>query len=896
MYCRNCGIYHEKDQKQCRICHATLVGGQAEDRARIFVDLTQVPLVALLRSVKKVNPALAFFIFPFITVIYFFKKAFHKPFLSPFLNSRTQKYRVTQINETSGAYKGSYKAAITFLERNGFKPLIDLEDVNLSQVMLRKIMINSAQKVYGTLNIQKGTGRVAHITFHAVTSQKTYVEVNNEYGFPLRYPKNCMIQYLPGLSMEAAYHTFLNIFKEIGEQPIAVPLKSLMPINHKITQYSIDQGLRQGMFQIKTPPKPLRFGQTATLHMCSFHPLNAAVRKCSICNTPVCEACYTTKDGQYYCDHCLAETTVEEPPLLSGVLKSTHGVKMPEGFYFAGLGMRLLATLLDLVFIGLLTTGVYYGVRVITGDGSRTFPFIMAQFFGVAFTIWYFIILPAKFGQTVGKKILGLRIIDLTGFQPDKAAAIVRFGYHILSGLFIFPVLGYFFILFKKTRQGLHDRLAETFVITRSPKWKAILSWCLLAVPLIVGGWYFIPDVYSLLTLDDSSEIILEKKWSFPLDTPESYVNSARIVDHQCIVSTPLSLTALDIYSGDKVWGKADLADSTIYSMGKDHDSLLIVKNSGEEKALLALVHTTSGSITWKQNLDIIDPVVVADSKSIIVYGLQLIREYSPDGRLLWKRQFSEPGAELYAILNKDILVNIYTASSHSFMYLARHTGDILWEIKEARYGIGPNLGKGYQLFYFDDGQCGLMHLPEQKVLWQSPENIYHPAYDVDVAPESDDLPSYLYTTRSVIHTKDGSAFLKYPEGSHLICITNDFLIVSPHQFTGLTQTPQIDMLLLDKSAGLLKKQFPATNWISLRYIMENASDIYLLAGTRVKKSMTGELVIIHKDTFDMRRIPIGKNVYSPVNLTVFPRTNTVFIQTYKDVGLYALPEQSEAL
>ncbi|MFC1864000.1 hypothetical protein ACFL1Z_08640 [Thermodesulfobacteriota bacterium] len=52
----------------------------------------------------------------------------------------------------------------------------------------------------------------------------------------------------------------------------------------------------------------------------------------------------------------------------------------------------------------------------------------------------------------------------------------------------------------------------------------------------------------------------------------------------------------------------------------------------------------------------------------------------------------------------------------------------------------------------------------------------------------------------------------------------------------------------------------------------------------------------INKDTFELHRIPIGKNVYYPLNFTVYPQTKTVFIQSYNDVGVYVLPEKDGAM
>lgn len=102
----------------------------------------------------------------------------------------------------------------------------------------------------------------------------------------------------------------------------------------------------------------------------------------------------------------------------------------------------------------------------------------------------YFIILHALTGQTLGKKILGIRVIDLrSGNPPGLPAAILR--YLILGGLGLVMTvllalgidLGIWYslatviflvvagwVLFHPLRRGLHDLAAETAVVRNQPQ------------------------------------------------------------------------------------------------------------------------------------------------------------------------------------------------------------------------------------------------------------------------------------------------------------------------------------------------------------------------------------------------------------------------------------------
>lgn len=77
------------------------------------------------------------------------------------------------------------------------------------------------------------------------------------------------------------------------------------------------------------------------------------------------------------------------------------------------------------------------------------------------------ILFPVLTGQTFGKRILGLRIVDLDGRLPMLKAVLKRnlLGYLlnvITFGIAFLPALG-------GLGRGLHDRISHTLVIRASP-------------------------------------------------------------------------------------------------------------------------------------------------------------------------------------------------------------------------------------------------------------------------------------------------------------------------------------------------------------------------------------------------------------------------------------------
>ena len=146
----------------------------------------------------------------------------------------------------------------------------------------------------------------------------------------------------------------------------------------------------------------------------------------------------------------------------------------------ARFGRRYIAFLLDIIFLELL--GVFATmplvnqagqdltkilVRWITvGEISQEAIWLVAMYALVLSVLWsmYFIGFTAICGQTPGKRIMGLRVVNEDGTPVDWGVASNRFfiGYSIS----ILPLgLGFYWALVDKHNQAWHDKIAGTLVI-----------------------------------------------------------------------------------------------------------------------------------------------------------------------------------------------------------------------------------------------------------------------------------------------------------------------------------------------------------------------------------------------------------------------------------------------
>jgi uncharacterized RDD family membrane protein YckC len=66
------------------------------------------------------------------------------------------------------------------------------------------------------------------------------------------------------------------------------------------------------------------------------------------------------------------------------------------------------------------------------------------------------------FGRTVGKLVMGVRVVDIAGQRPSFAMALVRALMYSVSAIL---ALGFLWIGFTPARRGWHDRVARTWVV-----------------------------------------------------------------------------------------------------------------------------------------------------------------------------------------------------------------------------------------------------------------------------------------------------------------------------------------------------------------------------------------------------------------------------------------------
>jgi uncharacterized RDD family membrane protein YckC len=171
----------------------------------------------------------------------------------------------------------------------------------------------------------------------------------------------------------------------------------------------------------------------------------------------------------------------EAEEIFAEIRKREKTTTSPVDIKLAGRGIRLLAFMVDTAIVWLISTfvirfgyGTFFSLdfgKLFMGDSE----YIKAIFLIIilSFCFIYFIVngyLLHKYGQTVGKKIIGIKITDLKGKTPPLTKTyLLRF--LLLSVICSVPVFGVFLwladalLIFGKNKRCIHDYIAETRVV-----------------------------------------------------------------------------------------------------------------------------------------------------------------------------------------------------------------------------------------------------------------------------------------------------------------------------------------------------------------------------------------------------------------------------------------------
>ena len=172
-----------------------------------------------------------------------------------------------------------------------------------------------------------------------------------------------------------------------------------------------------------------------------------------------CATCGTEAEpGSRYCANCGA---VIDPLGDSGPSYAPGGYYLPPGadapvVEYMGFWIRLAAALIDGVLLGIVNFIVGWAL----GLGENP----VAGLLNLAITWAYHVAFIAARGQTIGKMLLGIQVVDYRGSIPGIGSVLLRETVGKLLSL-IALFIGYLWAAWDPEKRAWHDHIAGTWVV-----------------------------------------------------------------------------------------------------------------------------------------------------------------------------------------------------------------------------------------------------------------------------------------------------------------------------------------------------------------------------------------------------------------------------------------------
>lgn len=172
----------------------------------------------------------------------------------------------------------------------------------------------------------------------------------------------------------------------------------------------------------------------------------------------ICSACGTVQAPAAQCVQCGATIIATASPI---------GTEKDQSY--AGFWVRVLAYILDSILLITVQTvltlliDTTIGMLGIVTEGDPAIN-IVIWLFGAVLSISYAVFFTGYCGQTPGKMALRIKVIRTDGSALTYGRAALR----EVLGKFISSILlgiGYLMVAFDNRKQGLHDKIADTYVI-----------------------------------------------------------------------------------------------------------------------------------------------------------------------------------------------------------------------------------------------------------------------------------------------------------------------------------------------------------------------------------------------------------------------------------------------
>lgn len=192
-----------------------------------------------------------------------------------------------------------------------------------------------------------------------------------------------------------------------------------------------------------------------------------------------CSQCGAKNDEQSrFCSQCGASLSAPSHATSLPHPDSEREISQAsDSFRYAGFWFRTLASIIDTILTQVATFFLVFPLTFMLGMSMASMMNteeieiagkVLDLFVSFNLNWLYFTISESsKWQATLGKKILGLKVVDEYGVRIGFGKANRRYWSKILSALTL--CIGFLMVAFTEKKQGLHDKIARTFVLRPLP-------------------------------------------------------------------------------------------------------------------------------------------------------------------------------------------------------------------------------------------------------------------------------------------------------------------------------------------------------------------------------------------------------------------------------------------
>jgi uncharacterized RDD family membrane protein YckC len=161
-----------------------------------------------------------------------------------------------------------------------------------------------------------------------------------------------------------------------------------------------------------------------------------------------------------FCGNCGSVLTSKVEPAVPAAVPSPPPAVPGVQAEYMGFWIRFVAAIIDAVILGAVISLFFIPYSISSGS-HYFFPF---RLFGFPLPLLYHWLFTGLKGQTPGKMVVVIKVVDAKGEKPGLGIAALReiLGRFISGAAFC---LGYLWIAIDKEKQGWHDMIASTHVV-----------------------------------------------------------------------------------------------------------------------------------------------------------------------------------------------------------------------------------------------------------------------------------------------------------------------------------------------------------------------------------------------------------------------------------------------